>query len=322
MNSAPSSPHFSPLAEPLDVLIAEDDVASRKGLEREMLHLGHRCRAACDGKEAWDMQQERRADVVVSDYRMPRLDGAELCRNVRLADGDDTYTYFILLTAFADRAHLLRGMEAGADDYEEKPVDLDKIEGQLLTAGRVVDHYRRLAAASSKLHDPRATPAVPRIDIVTGLPNTVRLTDELEIFFSNAKRYNRHCCIAICSVDLYKPYAAELGQEAADRALEQIARTLRGSIRKSDAIYRLDGEELLLVLTEQALYDASRVMTRMRQAIERIRLRAPGRQPLTLSIGLAQLERFDESTEQWLHRVNRALGQAKMSGRNCVVIDA
>jgi diguanylate cyclase (GGDEF)-like protein len=321
MNSEQSSPQLSPLAEPLDVLVAEDDESSRKGLEREMQYLGHRCRAASDGKEAWDMQQERRADVIVSDYRMPRLDGAELCRNVRVADGDETYTYFILLTAFADREHLLHGMEAGADDYEQKPIDLDKIEGQLLTAGRVVAHYRRLAAANSQLRDGGAL-AVPRVDQVTGLANTVRLADEIGLLFANAKRYNRHCCVAICSVDGYKPYAAERGQGAAERALRQIGEHLRGTLRKSDAVYRLEGEEFLLVLTEQALYDASRVMTRLRHAVERMDIRAPGKGPLTMSIGLAQLERFDETTEQWLHRVNRALGQAKMSGRNCVVIDA
>ena len=104
-------------AMPLDVLVAEDDEAARRAIVAAVRALGHGCRAAADGVEAARLLGERRADVVISDWEMPGLSGAELCRRIRGSE-DGPYTYFILMTGHHDRAHLLEGMAAGADDYQ------------------------------------------------------------------------------------------------------------------------------------------------------------------------------------------------------------
>jgi len=54
--------------------------------------LGYECRSAKDGLEAWGMHEADRADVILSDWKMPRMDGLELCRRVRAGDGRG-YTY-------------------------------------------------------------------------------------------------------------------------------------------------------------------------------------------------------------------------------------
>ena len=60
-------------------------------------------------------------DLVVCDWSMPELDGVELCREIRVR-GLPQYVYFILLTGKTDPAHLVEGIEAGADDFLSKPV--------------------------------------------------------------------------------------------------------------------------------------------------------------------------------------------------------
>jgi CheY-like chemotaxis protein len=84
----------------------------------------------------------RGADVVVSDWMMPRMDGVQLCRCVR-SQLSAPYTYFILLTALADAEHRLTGMQAGADDYLAKPFNLSDIEARLIAAERVTRWHRR-----------------------------------------------------------------------------------------------------------------------------------------------------------------------------------
>ena len=98
---------------------------------------------------------EGHTNVVISDWDMPGMSGAELCKWTRTAADGAPYTYFIFLTGFADREHGLAAMAAGADDYQQKPVDLAALEARLVAAARVVELHRRLA---TRLAEPmRAT---------------------------------------------------------------------------------------------------------------------------------------------------------------------
>ena len=80
------------------ILIAEDDDDIRSVLELAVESLGFDARSAQDGQEAWELFQAEGADVIISDWRMPRLEGTELCRLERAADGVP-YVYFVILTA-------------------------------------------------------------------------------------------------------------------------------------------------------------------------------------------------------------------------------
>jgi CheY-like chemotaxis protein len=127
------------------VLIAEDDPYVRSLVLDVVKDLGHAPSCATNGAEAWDLFNNGGADVVVSDWMMPRMDGLQLCRCVRGQPGAP-YTYFILLTALGDADHRIAGMQAGADDYLAKPFDLCDIEARLIAAERVTALHRRREA--------------------------------------------------------------------------------------------------------------------------------------------------------------------------------
>ena len=99
---------------------------ARLMLRNAVESLGHETLVASDGQQAWDILVQSGVDVVVSDWMMPGLNGPELCRRVRAQQGG-RYTYFILLTTLADRRSALEGMEAGADDYLPKPLDIGEL---------------------------------------------------------------------------------------------------------------------------------------------------------------------------------------------------
>src|SRR5688500_16398106 len=122
----------SPPTGSLDVLVADDDQDTRELISEVVASYGHRCRTAVDGLDALRLVGERPADVVISDWDMPRMNGVELCRRLRSGGDDAAYTYFMLITSFDDRTHLLEGMTAGADDYQRKPVNLDELEARLV----------------------------------------------------------------------------------------------------------------------------------------------------------------------------------------------
>lgn len=125
------------------VLLAEDNPTLRGMLQKAIEQFGYECLSARDGQEAWQLFLASKADAIISDWMMPALEGIEFCRRVR-AQAQTPYTYFILMTALDDKQHLLMGMQAGADDYLTKPVDLDELRVRLIAAERVTTLQRQL----------------------------------------------------------------------------------------------------------------------------------------------------------------------------------
>jgi two-component system cell cycle response regulator len=319
--NAPSSPPRRRPAQPLDVLVVDDDEGSRELISIAVHSFGHECRVAVDGDDALRLLAERRADLVISDWDMPGMNGAELCRKVRSAGDDAPYTYFIIMTAFDDRDHLLAGMSAGADDYQRKPVSFDELEARLLSAGRVVDLHRRLATRTEKLRDDSTRNYVAsRTDALTGVGNRMRLDEEIATLLSRAQRYGHKCSLAICDLDFFKSYNDHFGHVAGDEALRRVAEGMRSNLRSADAVFRYGGEEFVILLVEQPLGDAERAMERMRAQIEGLDIPAADGGPLTLSVGVAEIDpQNDQTPEQWIARADQALYAAKAGGRNRVV---
>jgi phosphoserine phosphatase RsbU/P len=127
----------------MKILLADDSATSRHMAQRAVEALGHECRVTKDGLEAWTALQDFDAEVVISDWVMPEMDGEELCRRVRAAP-DQPYVYFVMLTSLEDRGHVLRGMEAGADDYLTKPLQPEELQTRLIAASRVTALHRNL----------------------------------------------------------------------------------------------------------------------------------------------------------------------------------
>ena len=309
------------LTEPLDVLVVDDDESSRELIAIAVHSFGHKCRVAVDGNDALRLLAERPADLVISDWDMPGMNGAELCRNVRDGGDEEPYTYFIIMTAFNDRDHLLAGMSAGADDYQRKPVSFDELEARLLSAGRVVDLHRRLATRTATLRDDSSRNYLAsRTDALTGVGNRMRLDEEISTLLSRAQRYGHKCSLAICDLDLFKSYNDHFGHVAGDEALKRVAEGMRSNLRSADALFRYGGEEFVILLVEQPLSEAERAMERMRAQIEALHIPAANGGPLTLSVGVAEIDpRSDHTPEAWIGRADQALYAAKAGGRNRVV---
>ena len=306
---------------PLNVIVADDDDSTREILVNAVRALGYNCRGAVDGLDAWQLHEREHADVILSDWQMPRMDGIELCRRTRAASSHRGYTYFIFLTSFADKEHLLGGMNAGADDYHTKPVDLDELQARLISAGRVVALYRELAIKNAILRrDSQTSFRVARTDALTEIGNRLSLDEDLKGLWSRAKRYRRTYALAICDVDHFKDYNDRFGHVAGDEVLRATAKTLREQLRSGDSVYRYGGEEFVIVLPEQTLADASQVAERLRAAVERLAI-PTGVNPsvVTISAGLAELHpTADSSPQEWLRRADAALYRAKAAGRNRV----
>lgn len=310
----------------MKILIAEDDAVSRTVLESAVKRLQHEPRLALDGSAAFEALHTHAPDVVISDWVMPGMDGIELCRRIREADAErgSAYTYFIFMTALGDKQHFLEGMQAGADDYLTKPVDLDELAARLLAAERVTRLHRVLSEKNVELERlSRENHAAARTDPLTKLGNRLRLREDLEALRARVGRYGHRYAAALCDVDDFKKYNDHHGHLAGDDALVKIGQVLTRGVRSGDAVYRYGGEEFLVILPEQSEASATIAMDRIRVSVERLGILHAGKEtpgPLTLSVGIAAMSPGDTgSWEAWLKRADDALYEAKEAGRNRVV---
>jgi two-component system, cell cycle response regulator len=307
------------------ILVAEDDAATRLVLEAAVTSLGHDCVVAASGEEAWRLFETVDVEAVISDRMMPGMDGVELCRRIR-ACGRDTYTYFIFLTAFDKKADVLSGMEAGADDYLVKPLDIDDLKMRLLVASRVTSLHRKLSRQSAQLQQlNRQLFDQSRTDPLTQLGSRLKLSEDLENIRARADRYGHACCAVMCDVDFFKAYNDSKGHLAGDEVLQAVSRALMNTTRTGDQVYRYGGEEFLILLPEQSLDDGLAAAERYRKAIEELAIphgSSPANNVVTISAGVAVLSHSEgKSVGAWLNEADAALYGAKQLGRNRVLAD-
>lgn len=136
----------------MKILIAEDERITRRSLQRQLESWGHEVTAAEDGADAWARFQEEPFEVVVTDWDMPNMDGRALIQRIRETD-QIGYIYLIMLTGRSEKADLVEGMEAGADDFLAKPFHREELRVRLRAGERIIQLERTLAAQNLKLQD-------------------------------------------------------------------------------------------------------------------------------------------------------------------------
>lgn len=139
--------------KPKPTLLLVDDNDDFLKFMTDCLKSDYEVFGASDGRKAWDRIPDMQPDIVVSDVMMPGIDGNELCRLIK-NDVRTSHILVILLTARSAEEHLLRGLEAGADDYITKPFNLNVLELRIknLLNRRQGMHGGALDIAPSKLN--------------------------------------------------------------------------------------------------------------------------------------------------------------------------
>lgn len=135
----------------MKILIAEDDLVSRRVLCATLEKFGYEVVVAADGAEAWAfLQSADSPDLAILDWMMPEVDGVEICRRVREI-ASATPPYLILLTAKTSKEDMVIGLDAGANDYLTKPFDRAELRARVQVGVHVLELQRNLAERVSQL---------------------------------------------------------------------------------------------------------------------------------------------------------------------------
>jgi two-component system cell cycle response regulator len=292
------------------ILIADDDPISRRLLEGTLVRLGHEVVSVADGQAALAaVLAPDGPRLAILDWMMPNGDGLEVCRRAR-AEAPN-YVYVMLLTSRDRREDRMAGLDAGADDFLTKPLDVVELRARLRSGERVVTLQQKLLDIQEALRH-EATH-----DHLTGLWNRRMVIAHLDRERSRAGRNHRPLAVAVADLDHFKEINDRHGHAAGDEVLKAAAARMRSVLRDYDAIGRYGGEEFLIVMPERTVPEALGIAERAREAVCAESIEAGGAQvTVSLTVGLAWSANGDEDGAALIHAADQALYRAKAAGRN------
>jgi diguanylate cyclase (GGDEF)-like protein len=302
----------------MKVLIADDEIVSRRLIETSVRRWGYEAVVASDGLEASQILHSPDAPkLAVLDWLMPGLDGIQLCRELRL-NNDESYNYVILLTSKHTQSDVIQGLEAGADDYIAKPFNPQELRVRLRTGKRILHLLDQLTTARETLRELAAR------DPLTSLWNHKAINELLDNELRSAERQGSSVGVVLVDVDHFKSINDRHGHLIGDRVLCEASKVMSNSIRPYDAVGRLGGEEFLVVLPGCDQVNAVSHAERLRLALSRITINAPsGPLQFTASFGVTVVgpeTRTDAQTS--IRTADSAMYAAKHAGRDRVEFSA
>lgn len=162
------------------------------------------------------------------------MDGMEICRKVR-EQAREPYTYILLLTSRGEQEDIVKGMEAGADDYITKPFNQNELRARLNAGRRIVELNEDLLSMRNDLKRQAIH------DELTGLYNRHYMVEILEKEFSRALRYQTELSCLLLDLDYFKEVNDTFGHGFGDMVLREFSTCLKREARK--LISRFDMEE-------------------------------------------------------------------------------
>jgi diguanylate cyclase (GGDEF)-like protein len=292
------------------VLVADDSATVRFKLKTLLEKHGLHVEQAGTVSEALDKLAPGHAiDVVVTDLRMPGIDGQKLVESIGRND-DLNALPVVILTSSDERDDRMRNTKSGAADYFNK-ANLDED----LFVERIRSLARGKERTTSLKHDSRT-------DTLTGLSSRrygdARLAEELQ----KLQRYGYCFSVALLDIDHFKHINDSLGHLAGDDVLRRLAAELRGVSRSSDLVVRWGGEEFLIVFPGTRAGQAAGIVERLRAHLAAAPITLPGGGapvPVTISGGVSEAQAGD-TPESLVQRADKGLYRAKETGRNRLLL--
>lgn len=154
-------------------------------------------------------------------------------------------------------------------------------------------------------------------DVLTGLPNRRLFYDRLALAIEHGKRYNRIFAVIFVDLDGFKKVNDSLGHEAGDALLCEVARRLRQSIRKSDTVARMGGDEFALIVEHVRGEEETRMIAgKIIECLSAPMLLAQGEVQVGASVGISLFPLGSENGEELLKQADQAMYRSKCRGTN------
>lgn len=196
--------------------------------------------------------------------------------------------------------------------YKNRIIEINKsLEKKVKKRTRELENSKEKLKRMA-LHDP-----------LTDLHNRRYFDTMMKNLLSTSQRSREPLCLILLDIDHFKKVNDTYGHDVGDIVLKELATTLKYMLRESDIIARVGGEEFAIIFPSTNLEGAYKISEKIREKVENLEIKIKEKTPIkfTISIGLSVFDKkVDKTTETIAKRADKALYEAKNSGRNRVVI--
>ncbi|GBF25290.1 response regulator PleD [bacterium MnTg02] len=256
-------------------------------------------------------------DLLMVSLDLTSSDGLRLCSQVRSLD-TGRHLPILVIVEPGDNTRLLRSLDMGVNDYISRPIEKNEMLARVhmqIKRKRYADHLRTLLEESVELAN---------TDPLTGLHNRRYMEGHMSSLVEESLRDERMLSILIVDIDFFKSVNDTYGHDAGDAVLKEFAERLCYNIREIDLPCRFGGEEFVVIMPDTDLPAAQIIAERLRECIAESPFVVSDTASIsvTASVGVACIDKHEDSPETLLKRADTALYCAKRHGRNRVVADA
>lgn len=288
------------------ILVVDDNLANLRLLVDWLAYESYAVSTATNGFEALAKIEAEEADIVLLDVMMPGLDGFETCRRIK-ADPAMVHIPVIMVTALQDVDDLVRGFEAGADDFLTKPINGLALIARVRSQLRRKRHHARILEQSL-------------VDQLTGAFNRRYFDAHAARLIARCRAACRLIAVLMIDIDHFKRINDTYHHATGDRVLKEVVHRLMSTLRPFDLVARMGGDEFAIVLPETSLDAAIQIAERLRRRIADFPIEGIA---VTVSIGAAASSPDgEEELDATLQRADAGLYQAKRAGGNRVTGEA
>ncbi len=244
-------------------------------------------------------------DLVLLDIVMDSVNGLDACRVLRSVDRWRDIP-ILVLTVHGNRDVLLECINAGADDYIEKPVIREELMARI-----------KLRLERIRMFKERAD-----IDALTGLPTRRPFIDLLKMRLSESARFNKPVSLCLIDLDHFKEINDTYGHLAGDRVLSNVGRLLKRRFRTIDVRGRWGGEEFVVAFYGEEEVTAKMIITRILEEMREMIFTGDHGEVfhVTFSAGVASYPKAGQTVEELFRKVDKNLYRAKNNGRNRIEV--
>ncbi len=294
------------------ILVVDDEEVTRKLVtsvlqwEKNIIHY------AKGGEEALEILANHDIDLVVLDIAMTGIDGFETLKKIRALE---KYISVIFLSNHKKVEDIVKGLNAGADDYLGKPFHPSELLARVNAQLRMRDVRNDLLVANSNLSKLVAT------DDLTGLLNMRSLYERLDVEIERVRRFHRGLAVVMLDLDFFKRVNDNNDHLFGSFVLTEVGRLVRENIRQVDFAARYGGDEFLIVLTDTNIVGAQVFCERLREKIGAHKFKNKHQSiSITASFGFTTFDGTGANAEgkDLVRTADLALYKSKNSGRNCV----
>lgn len=302
---------------PPSVLLVDGRANSQERLARTLKPIAE-VTAQSDPQAAVFEAAEGAYDLIIVNSNFDGYDPLRLCSQLRSLDRS-RFIPILLVVDQGGEPMVVRALELGVNDYILRPVEPNELIVRCLT------QIRRKRFNDQLRESVQQTIELAVTDGLTGLNNRRYLDKHLKMLFDRSVARGRPLSICITDIDRFKSVNDTYGHDAGDEVLREFANRIRSTVRGADLACRYGGEEFVVVMPDTPPEMAAAVAERLRTIVEMnpFKLRQAGVAiQITASLGISSTVWGAESPEQLLKQADRALYDAKHSGRNRVVAAA